>query len=184
MVQIKTVETTEEIHGILSLQQRNFKESRTTDDVQSEGFVTVEHDYNTLQLMNSYEPQIIAVENGVVVGYALVMVRQLEDEIAVLKPMFQMLNEISYRSKEISESRFYIMGQVCIDKAYRGKGIFLELYKKHKSELSDKYDYCITEVSENNPRSMRAHLKVGFKIIHSFTDATDTWNILLWDFEN
>jgi len=181
MIHIKTAETKEEIQGILSLQEQNFKINLTPNEIEREGFVTVNHDLETLQLMNSYEPQIIAVEHGIVVGYALVMTRQLEDKIPVLQPMFQKLNELSFESKLISKSRFYIMGQVCIAKAYRGKGLFAELYNKHKTEFSNRYDYCITEVSDSNPRSMKAHLKIGFKNIHSFTDDTDTWNILLWN---
>jgi len=179
MISIKKATTIEELKGILVLQKSNLKESLESEEIDQEGFVTLNHDLGTLSLMNSYEKQIIATNNGSVIGYALVMVKDLKNHIPVLMPMFDMLETIEYKSKIISESKYYIMGQVCIDKDYRGKGIFAKLYEKHKLEMASKYDYCITEVSNSNKRSMRAHEKVGFENIHSFSDATDTWKILL-----
>jgi len=73
------------------------------------------------------------------------------------------------------------MGQICIDKTYRGKGIFNILYQKHKELYSHKYDLLVTEISVNNPRSLRAHEKVGFKIIHTYHDALDEWAVVVWD---
>ena len=43
------------------------------------------------------------------------------------------------------------------------------------------FDFCLTEVSTRNLRSMQAHEKVGFRIIHTFKDENEEWNILLWD---
>ena len=73
------------------------------------------------------------------------------------------------------------MGQICIDKNYRGKGLFEILYQKHKSEYSKKYQLLITEISTSNYLSIRAHEKIGFKTISSHIDTLDTWNIVLWD---
>ena len=57
---------------------------------------------------------------------------------------------------------------------------FENLYLKHKEAYSDKFEICLTEVSANNLRSMRAHEKVGFQTIHKYRDTTDDWNIILW----
>ena len=181
MIQIKPAESKDELQGILSLQINNVKRNLSTEQISAEGFVTLEHDIETLQLMASYEPQIIAIDESIVVGYALVMFPEIKDAIPVLKPMFKKLNEISYKSKKISESKYYVMGQICIDKDCRGKGLFAKLYVKHKEEFASRYDYCITEVSSSNIRSLRAHEKVGFENIHAYSDATDHWVILLLD---
>ena len=184
MIRLKQAETNRELQDILILQKKNLKENISTEELNQEGFVTLNHSMATLELMNSYEGQIIAVEDGVVIGYALVMVSDVKDEIPVLKPMFELLNVLSYKYRKISESKYYIMGQVCIEKSYRGKGIFAKLYDKHKEALASKYEYCITEVSSSNVRSLKAHAKVGFETIHSFSDVTDTWNILLLNLRN
>ena len=54
------------------------------------------------------------------------------------------------------------MGQICIDKPWRGRGLFDQLYAAHRQHLSGRYDCCITEVATRNGRSMSAHLRVGF----------------------
>jgi len=184
MIQIKSVESIEELHGILELQAKNITENLTQNEISKEGFVTLSHEIELLELMNSYERQIIAVHEGKVIGYALIMVQELRNKIPVLVPMFQKLDTMSYKSKKISEARYYIMGQVCIDKEFRGKGLFAKLYEKHHTDLAHKYDYCITEVAYRNTRSIRAHEKVGFKEIHSFSDETDNWSIILLELKS
>ena len=67
------------------------------------------------------------------------------------------------------------------NKNYRGQGVFRQLYAAHKQLLSKQYDYCITEVSTRNLRSMQAHFSIGFELLHCFTDPQDEWNIVLWD---
>ncbi|HEY3429986.1 MAG TPA: GNAT family N-acetyltransferase, partial [Cyclobacteriaceae bacterium] len=111
----------------------------------------------------------------------LVMLKSFQDLIPVLVPMFNMFKEIPYNGKFISDYSYYVMGQICVAEDYRGLNIVDKLYAKHKEMYFSKFDCCITEVSTSNARSMKAHKRVGFKTIHTFSDATDEWNILLWD---
>ena len=73
------------------------------------------------------------------------------------------------------------MGQICVAENYRGKGVFDSLYQKHKELNGSRYDLCVTSVSTRNNRSMRAHERIGFEIVHTFRDQTDEWNILVWN---
>jgi RimJ/RimL family protein N-acetyltransferase len=57
------------------------------------------------------------------------------------------------------------------------------LYDKHKEAYGNQYDFIVTEIATRNTRSIRAHEKIGFKTIHQFTDATDDWDIVLWDWK-
>jgi ribosomal protein S18 acetylase RimI-like enzyme len=184
MIQIKSVESIEELQGILELQAKNIEENLTQSEIGQEGFVTLKHDIEFLELMNSYERQIIAVFEGKVIGYALIMVQELRDTIPILVPMFQKLDSMTFKSQRISDAKYYVMGQVCIDIEFRGKGIFAKLYEKHHTDLAHKYDYCITEVAHRNPRSIRAHEKVGFKEIHSFSDETDNWSMIILELKS
>lgn len=184
MTKIKRATNKQELLGILQLQRQNLKENVSLEERQAEGFVTVKHDLKLLELMNDYERQIIAVDAGKVVAYALVMVKELSNHIPVLKPMFDMFSQINYKGKNLDDYHYYVMGQICIAKAYRGKGLVKALYAKHEAELAANYDFCLTEVSKSNGRSMRAHEKCGFEIIHRFVDQTDTWNVLLLNWGN
>ena len=166
---------------MLALQRQNLPRNISADTQQSQGFVTVEHTLDLLRQMNDTIPQIIAKDGDTVVGYALVMPQSFSDLIPVLKPMFVMLQTLSWQDKPISDYRFYAMGQICVAETHRGQGVFDGLYAKHKSLLSSDFDLCITEVAVRNTRSMRAHERVGFEILHTYQDATDLWNLVVWD---
>ena len=182
-MEIKLTESDRELEGILELQRQNHRSEVSETTKQTEGFVTVQHEPDTLQLMNTQARQVVAIHENEVIGYALVMTKELRDHIPVLMPMFDMFEKIDYRGIQLSKHRYYVMGQICIAAAQRGMGIFQALYDKHRAVYQSRFDLCLTEVSSSNPRSMRAHEKVGFNTIHTYTDETDEWNILAWDWK-
>lgn len=176
-----TPSSDEELEQILVVQESNQPHNISAEQLASDGFVTVRHNLSLLRSMNESAPQVIAKDGSKVVGYALVMLQSFQDLIPVLKPMFVTLNTISYRQRPIPSYSYYVMGQVCVAEGYRGKGIFDGMYHKHRELYAGKFDLCITEIASRNPRSLRAHQRVGFKTIHTFTDVTDTWDIVAWD---
>jgi ribosomal protein S18 acetylase RimI-like enzyme len=171
----------QDLKQILLLQQNNLPDHLTEERRKSQGFVTVQHNLPLLRSMNTSAPQVLARHDDKVIGYALSMRPELKYVVPVLVPMFELVDGLYYKGELLSKSKYYVMGQICVDEAYRGEGIFDGLYQKHRQIYSSQYDLCITEVSTRNLRSMKAHQRVGFKTIHTFRDATDEWNIVLWD---
>lgn len=178
---LKIAETDEELSQILLLQDANHFSNLSPTQKQIDGFVTVQHTIPILKQMVLIAPQIIAVHNNKVVGYALTMFTSFSQKIPVLEPMFDVFCGLTYKEKLLSSYRYYVMGQICIACNYRGQGLFQKLYAKHKETFKEQFDCCITEVSINNPRSIKAHQNVGFITIHTYTDAQDTWHIMIWD---
>jgi hypothetical protein len=178
---IKLAETEDELEQILKLQDSNHIQNLSPKERKSNGFVTVKHDLEITTKMNNSARQVIAKDNETVVGYALVMLKEFSELIPVLTPMFAMFSNLSFNQMPLSSYKYYVMGQICIAESHRGSGIFEDLYLKHKEVYSDKFEICLTEVSVNNIRSMKAHVRTGFQTIHTFQDKTDNWNILLWD---
>lgn len=184
-VVFKAAENEEELQQILALQQINLPKNISQEESIDQGFVTVEHNFQLLSSMNESAPQIIASAEGKVVGYALVMLETFSTQIPVLIPMFKMLSKLSYEGKAFGAYRFYVMGQVCVDKAYRGLGLFDGMYHEQRRQMSGDYDFVVTEVATRNTRSMRAHERVGFKTIHTYTDSEhgEEWAIILWNWK-
>jgi RimJ/RimL family protein N-acetyltransferase len=57
-----------------------------------------------------------------------------------------------------------------------------ECYKAYRNFYGHKYDFAITEIASSNPRSIRAHEKVGFENIHSYKGPDETeWIVVAWD---
>ena len=181
----KAAESDEELQQILALQQINLPKNISQEESRDQGFVTVEHDFPLLSSMNKSAPQVIASADGKVVGYALVMLESFSSQIPVLIPMFKMLSTLSYQGKSFKEYRYYVMGQVCVDKAFRGQGLFDGMYHEQRRQLSGEYDFVVTEVATRNTRSMRAHERVGFETIHIYTDQDhgEEWAIILWNWK-
>ena len=181
----KAAESDEELQQILALQQINLPKNISQEESRDQGFVTVEHDFPLLSSINKSAPQVIASADGKVVGYALVMLESFSSQIPVLIPMFKMLSTLSYQGKSFKEYRYYVMGQVCVDKAFRGQGLFDGMYHEQRRQLSGEYDFVVTEVATRNTRSMRAHERVGFETIHIYTDQDhgEEWAIILWNWK-
>ena len=182
MIVITNSTTTKDLEQILVLQQKNHPEKLSTDEIQKEGFVTVQHDFETLEAMNAEYPHVIAKKEGEVIGYALVMLQNFRNRIPVLFSLFEKIDRINYQDKLIKSYRYFVMGQVCIAKGFRGLGIFQKMYVQLRDQMSSDFDFVITEVACNNPRSIRAHEKVGFKTVYQYVSSKgEEWAIVLWD---
>lgn len=181
MLHATTVSTREELLQIKKLQQQYLRGHNDKEEERSQGFVTVDHSLEMLQQMHRFCPSVIVKDDDKLVGYALVMFNECKQLIPVLVPMFELFEKISYNDQPLSDYRFYVMGQVCIDKAYRGKNVFDLLYNKHRELFRNKFDFVVTEISLSNKRSLKAHERVGFKTIHRHKDPADEWAVVLWD---
>lgn len=183
MLSATPVNSSEELEQILQLQQLYLRGKTSRAEEADQGFLTVEHTLDTLTRMHRLEPSIIVKNDHELAGYALVMTRECRNFIPILAPMFENLDHLSYRNQLLSSYRFYVMGQVCVAKAYRGQGVFDLLYHKHKELLQSRYDFVITEIATRNTRSIRAHERVGFKPLHIYRDETDEWSVVIWDWQ-
>ena len=173
MIEFTTASNQTDLLQILELQQQNLPENLSETTKKEQGFVTVHHDLELLQKMNDVHPHIIAKSNDVVVGYALSMSKVFRNDIPILIPMFNKIDTTSKATKS-----YILMGQICIDKNFRGKGIFRSLYTKMKEEFSGLYDCIITEVDEENTRSINAHKAIGFKTLKTYTSNNHNWEIV------
>jgi predicted GNAT family N-acyltransferase len=176
MITYKRAKIDEELQQILKLQQSNFSSSISEEEKTKEGFVTVQHDFDILKSMNEKCQHIIAIHDHKVIGYALSMVKELQEKIEVLKPMFQ---EIEKHIE--SQSSYLVMGQICVDKEFRKKGVFRGMYAFMRQELHQQYDLLITEIDSSNKRSIDAHYAVGFKQLHTYYANNQDWEIVVWD---
>jgi ribosomal protein S18 acetylase RimI-like enzyme len=175
--------TVNELHQILALQAANLSKNISEEEAKNQGFVTVQHDFELLDTMNQPFAHIIAKDGERVVGYALVMLRSFADKIPVLFSMFDMINKAIFQEKPIKDSTYFTMGQICIDKDYRGQGLVENLYKTMEKYYAKDFQYLITEISARNTRSIKAHSKVGFENLKVFTDETsgEVWHLVIWD---
>jgi ribosomal protein S18 acetylase RimI-like enzyme len=169
----------EELEQILQLQAANLRDHVSPEQAVSQGFLTVAHTLDVLERMHALAPSVIAKDGERLAGYALVMPVEARAFVPLLEPMFQLLETLSWRGRPLRESRYYVMGQVCVAEAYRGQGVFDALYREHRASYGTRFDCIVTEVATRNTRSMRAHTRAGFELIKTYRDATDEWAVVV-----
>jgi L-amino acid N-acyltransferase YncA len=105
-----------------------------------------------------------------------------KDDIEMLIPMFEEFDQLEYKGIPLSEYNYLVVGQVAVGKDYRGQGVFDYCYEVYRAVHGDNFDFAITEISDQNYRSLAAHYRVGFRELSRYPNADgDIWVIVVWD---
>lgn len=181
-IRYTTCKTPEDINGILALQKQNHVDSLSQEEKHAQGFVTLAHSYGQLEVMNNAAQHVIAKVGPRVVAYVLAMTPEFENEFPLLKPMFELFTKIRFRGTTIADSNYIVVGQTCVDKSYRGRGLVRNCFDLYRLLYAGKYEFAVTEIAANNLRSLRAHENIGFKTIDSYKSPGGVlWHVVLWD---
>ena len=168
--------TAQDLPAILHLQKINLPRALSKEEYASQGFVSADHTLEMLEEMHAIAPSIVATSGAELAGYALTMPAECRRLVPLLEPMFEAFD------RTLRGKRYYVMGQVCVAKAFRGQGVFDALYAGHARFYGSRFDCIATEISLDNTRSIRAHERVGFREIARQDDAHGRWSIVAWDF--
>ncbi|MFX0556318.1 GNAT family N-acetyltransferase [Maribacter sp. CXY002] len=169
--------TDKELNQILTLQQKNAPTNLSAEEKVKEGFITVIHSFEQLKKFNEDCPHIIAKYQNEVIGYALCMTKKFREEIPVLTPMFNTADSL------LKGKNYLALGQICVSKQFRGKGVFRGMYTFYRKELNGYYDCLVTEVATSNKRSLNAHLNIGFDILETQISEGISWELICWDWK-
>lgn len=180
---VTLVKSDADVQGIIDLQQANLKRNLTPEAIESQGFVTLEHSFETMKSMNAAVPSVIAKDGDKVVGYAIAMLPKFEKDVPALAGLFEVIDQTLLNNKPLSKHNYIIVGQLCVGLGYRSMGLVDQMYHYYRASLSKDFDMCLTDISAKNPRSRKAHERVGFHVVQSFFDnaAQETWELIVWD---
>ena len=188
MVTISLVSCDDDLEAIRLLQRENLFKYIDSEEAAKEVFVTAEYTYDFLKLMNDGSPSIIAKDGDILVGYALVA--RKESVFGKFHPLLDDLyTEIDKTAYQISDNEeivlgnesYVYMGQVCVKKGYRSNGLLQDMYAYYRDCYSNTFQYVVTDVARTNMRSVKAHMKRGFKVLRSIELVGKTFEIIIWD---
>lgn len=168
MVYFDHAQSVADLQAILALQRENLPGNINEQEALEQGFLTVVHELDVLRDMNTPYGHTVARDEDQIIGYALTMTEAFKARIPVLVPFFDRIQQLAWGNQPITNFRYVLMGQVCVAKPYRGQGVFHGLYRKMQERMAPHFDLILTEISERNTRSLRAHEKVGFQEISRF----------------
>jgi len=184
MIVIKRTETISELEGIRDLQRKNLKHLISEEEAASQGFVTAEYSMEFFKAMHDATPAIIAKAGDLVVGYALVAVKSVRHHHPLLADLFNSIDKITFNGTLLANVNYVVVGQLCVAKEFRGQGLVQRMYNHYRDCLAAEYDYLVTDVARDNPRSLKAHKTTGFQVVDVLTYGGVSWDIVLWDWRS
>lgn len=162
-----TQATVQDIPAVLALLKANHADNVAD---KSNGFVTT----------NITEEQMAALilnENGVtiakdgdkIVAFALAASWKSWSVWPFFVNMIKELPKFSFEGESLSTENTYQYGPVCVDSAYRGSGVFEQVFAASLSSMQDRYPLMATFINMVNPRSYAAHTrKAGMEEVGRF----------------
>lgn len=149
-----------DLDGLLDLLKANHINS-IPEEEKKNGFVTTnitkEQLYN---LMETEKGITVAVnDNNQVIGFALAGSWNFWQPWPLFTHMIEHLEEFKLNGETLTVENSYQYGPVCIDKKYRGTGIFEKLFNFSLKSMAERFPYMVTFINQVNPRSYAAHTK-------------------------
>lgn len=162
--------TIRDIPQILALQQKYHIKSIQEQD-KKDGFVTTLFTAEQLKELIEEERGIaLACDEARVSAYAMAGSWNYWSKWPLFQHMIADLGNTEYLGRALSTENSYQYGPVCIDTAYRGKGVLEAIFRFSARQMSQRYRILITFINQINERSYAAHTrKVGLELIKTFS---------------
>ncbi len=169
----------EDLPQILLLQSSAHRAAVSAVVAAEEGFVSWRHDLQTLRILNEPIPHTVAVdEAGLVVGYALSTSPEHRDALPAATQIFAVIETLPWNNTPLAEQFYTLMGQVCVAPAWRGKGLFRQMYGTWFRAQAARFEVAVTVISRENTRSLSAHGAIGWQPIGNNFAGNKNWAIV------
>jgi GNAT superfamily N-acetyltransferase len=157
------------ILGFLALQERNLL-IHVPESKQAGGFVTTPFTEAQLQEILVKEDVFVALHEGEVMGYVVCASWSYLSQYLIFAFMMKLLPSVTAFEEAVTERNSYQYGPVCVAEAWRGKGVFEQLFAYARAQMQAKYPYALTFVNKRNRRSFEAHTrKLGLRPLQEFS---------------
>jgi ribosomal protein S18 acetylase RimI-like enzyme len=181
MLTTKLAVTDQELIQIADLSNANRSDNISAEEKAAEGFVSWVYTPEILRTINAIAPSVIVMDEDILAGYAITLTPECLKTYPAATPTYNHAAPIPFKGRTLGEQGFYLMGQICVAKAWRGQGIVGALYLGHRQYYSPHYYALVTEISMANPRSLKAHQKIGFETIDRHYENGHDWAVVAWN---
>lgn len=157
-----------DLQGALTLLDENFR-GALADDQMKDGFISVRFTLDELKEMTENGVTVVAVANNEMAGvlFAQSCIYNTRNNPLAAR-MVEALESKTLDGKPIVTDESIVCGPICVSKNFRGQGIMPQMYELLKREAAKNYKTALTLVSQNNPRSIHAHEKLGYEKLATF----------------
>lgn len=158
----------DDFEKMVQLQNKYLKSVLSTEE-QANGFLSVAFTADQFRAMD--KDLCIAVcsdDQDQLRGYLCSSTPQFNQQFPLLASMINRFPHIQYRNKPVSTYHSFLTGPGCVDKKFRGQGIYLNLYQKLFEMIPPEYEIALTMISDDNPRSLNGSKNSGREVLGQF----------------
>jgi L-amino acid N-acyltransferase YncA len=149
--------TAADFPGMLPLQEANLIDNLTSEQRRA-GYLSARFSEEQFARMNRDAAIAVAEDGGRVVGYACSAEVEYSRQFPILAAMIATFDRVTFLGNVLADARVAIYGPVCVDSAFRGRGVFRELINKLKEELAGRFEVAVAFVAKGNSHSVAAHV--------------------------
>lgn len=180
-LQVSLVHSVQELSLISALNAENLKSGISEEEQATQGFVSWRYELPLLEALHRYAPSVVCTDGDQLAGYALTAPPESAAVHSELEALIKKIHDLPYEGCLLKQYRFYILGQLCVAKSYRGMGVVEQMYAYHREQFASTYELMVLTIATKNTRSLRVHERIGFRNIHFFDDHFGGWNVYVWD---
>lgn len=182
MYTTKFISSEDELRQVAELSRLNSEDHITKDIKEAQGYTSWKYTFEDLKALHEVTPSVVVKDGDKVVGYLLVLVRASAAVYEPLVEAIQLFEDRFHKGKPLLSYNVYFLGQTCIDINYRGQGLLRKLYQFHKDNFESGFDFALSAIARDNPKSLAVHTKLGFRTLFTFNEGDLIWDAVMWDF--
>lgn len=171
-----------DLDEILDLNKKNYSDNVVWEDRQDQWFVTATFDKNILRKIMKDIPILIVRCDWDFAWYLIWAVPSVAPEVDLYSTYPTLLKDVYFDGKSLNKYNFFVIIQIAIVKKYRWRKLTYFLYKKMYEKTKNNYELMVSDIADENKRSLGAHLnKIGFEKIKKFHLDDDLWYVVVLD---
>jgi len=154
--------------AIVRLNAANFI-ANLSEEERRDGFLSAVFTLEQTAAMAEDLGTTVAIVDGQLAGFLCAFRNDFDHGSPVVAKMIESYDRLSFAGKLLDAYNSYAYGPVCIDRAYRRRGLLRGLYQEQKRELAGSFEVGVALIARINQHSLDAHVAgLGMTDVGSF----------------
>ena len=158
----------EDYAAIVQLNVANYIANLSADE-RRDGFLSAVFSIEQTAAMAEDLGTTVAIVDNILAGFLCAFRNDFDHGSPVVAKMIESYDRLTFEGNLLNSYKTYAYGPVCIDRAYRRKGLLRGLYLEQKRELAGRFEVGVALIARTNQHSLDAHVAgLGMTDVGSF----------------
>jgi hypothetical protein len=167
-MQLRKAQITD-IEGVIALQSK-YLINNIPESERAGGFVTTPFTVKQIADVIDLEGMFVVENESKIIGYTFAADWEYFSQWPIFPYMVSRFPLLSFDNQGLTVENTFQYGPICIEKTYRGSGLFQQLFEFMRLTMRNRYPIGITFINKMNQRSFIAHTqKLDLQVIDEFS---------------